>query len=104
MKEILLAYGIPNETVDAIMMLYQNTKSKICSPGGDADFFNITVGVLQGDTLDPYIFIICLNYILRKALEINIELGFILSKIKKSPLSSQQGYWHKTTRMTLLLL
>ena len=80
MKDILLAYGIPQETVDAIMMLYQNTRAMVRSPDGDTDLFNITAGVLQGDTLAPYIFIICLDYVLRKALDSNTELGFTLSK------------------------
>ena len=29
----------------------------------DADFFDIVNGVLQGDTLASYVFIICLNYV-----------------------------------------
>ena len=35
MEQILLAYGLPKETVAAIMILYRNTKMKVCSPGGD---------------------------------------------------------------------
>ena len=51
MKEILIAYGIPGETVNAIMMLYRNTRSMVRSPDGDTDFFDIIAGVLQGDTI-----------------------------------------------------
>ena len=80
MKEILLAYGIPEETVAAIMMLYQNTRSMVRSPDGDTDFFDIIAGVLQGDTLAPYLFIICLDYVLMKALDKNSELGFTLQE------------------------
>ena len=54
----------------------------VCSPDGDTDFFDISAGVLQGDTLAPYIFIICLDYVLRKALDKNNELGFTLAKRK----------------------
>ena len=61
MKEILPAYGIPKVAVDAIMMLYQNTRSMVPSPDGDTKFFYIIAGVLQGDTLAPFIFIICLD-------------------------------------------
>ena len=82
MKEILSAYGIPKETVDAIMIMYQDTQSMVRSPDGDTDFFDISAGVLQGDTLAPYIFIICLDYVLRKALDKNNELGFTLTKQK----------------------
>ena len=46
-EQILLAYGLPKETVTAIMMLYKNTKVKLHSPDGDTDFFDIVAGVLQ---------------------------------------------------------
>ena len=32
MEQILLAYGLPNETVAAITILYRNTKVKVRSP------------------------------------------------------------------------
>ena len=37
MEQILLADGLPKETVAAIMMLYKNTKVKVHSPDGDTD-------------------------------------------------------------------
>ena len=46
MEQILLAYGLPKETVPAVMMLYSNTKMKVCSAGGDTDF-DVGAGVLQ---------------------------------------------------------
>ena len=61
MEQILLAYGLPKETVTAIMMLYRNMKVKVCSPDGDPDFFDIVAGVLKGDTLALYLFLICLD-------------------------------------------
>ena len=65
MEQILLAYGLPRETVAAITILYRNTKVKVRSPDGDTDYFDIVAGVLQGDTLAPYLFIICQDYVLR---------------------------------------
>ena len=47
MKEILIKYGIPEYTVNAIMMLYNNTRSLVRSPYGDTHFVEITNGVLQ---------------------------------------------------------
>ena len=43
------------------MILYWNTKVKVRSPDGDTDYFDIVAGVLQGDTLAPYLLIICLD-------------------------------------------
>ena len=57
MVQILLAYGLPKEIVVAIMMLYRNIKVEVHSLDGDTDYFNIVAGVLQGDTLATYLFI-----------------------------------------------
>ena len=80
MEQILLAYGLPEETVAAIMILYKNTKVKVRSPDGDTDYFDIVAGVLQGDTLAPYLFIICLDYVLRTSIDNIRENGFELTK------------------------
>ena len=80
MKQILLTYGLPKETVAAIMMLYRNTKVKVCSLDGDTDYFDIVAGVLQGDTLALYLFIICLDYMLRTSIDKMKENGFKLTK------------------------
>ena len=51
MEQILLANGIPKETVAAITILYRNTKIKVLSPDGDTEYFDIVAGALQGETL-----------------------------------------------------
>ena len=83
MEQILLAYGIPKETVAAITILYRNTKLKVRSPDGDTEYFDIVAGVLQGDTLAPYLFIICLDNVLRTSIDKIKENGFELTKKKK---------------------
>ena len=79
LEQILLANGLPKETVAAMMMLYRNTKVKVRSPDGDTDYFDIVAGVLQGDTLAPYLFIICLDYVLRMSIDKMKENGFKLT-------------------------
>ena len=59
-------------------MLYQNTRSMIQTPDGDKNFFDISAGVIHGDTLDSCIFIICLDYILRRSIDEKVVLGFTL--------------------------
>ena len=80
MEQILLSYGLPKETVAAITILYRNTKVKVRSPDGNTEYFDIVAGVLQGDTLVPYLFIICLDYVLRTSIDKIKENGFELTK------------------------
>ena len=47
MEQIFLTYGLPKETVSAIMMLYKNTKVKVRFPDREPDYFDIVAGVLH---------------------------------------------------------
>ena len=80
MEQILLAYSLPKETVAAITIFYRSTKVKVQSPDGDTEYFDILAGVLQGDMLAPYLFIICLDYVLRTSIDKIRENGFELTK------------------------
>ena len=80
MEKILLAYGLPKEPVAAITILYRNTKVKVRSPDGDTEYFDIVAWILQGDTLAPYLFIICLDYVLRTSIDKIRENGLELTK------------------------
>ena len=80
MEQTLQAYGLPKETVAAITILYRNTKVKVHSPDGDTEYFDIVAGVLQVDTLAPYLFIICLDYAPRTSIDKIRENGFELTK------------------------
>ena len=52
---------------------------KVRSPDGDTNYFDVVAGVLQGDTLAPYRFIICLDYVLRTSIN-KIKNDFELTK------------------------
>jgi len=69
MLRILRAYAIPAVLVSALADTYTDTKAKVLSPDGKTDVFDITAGVLQGDTLAPFLFIIVLDYALKKAVD-----------------------------------
>ena len=99
MEQILLAYGQPKETVAAIIMLYKNTKVKVCYPDGDTDCFDIVAGVLQGDSLAPYLFIICLDYVLGTSIDKIKDNGFKLAK-KEAEDTPHKQLRTRTTPMT----
>ena len=62
------------------MLFYRNTKVKVRSPDGNTEYFDIVAGVLQGDTLAPYLFIICLEYVLKMSIDKMKDCGFKLTK------------------------
>ena len=53
------------------------------TPDGDTEFFEILAGVLQGDTLAPFLFIIALNYALKEATR-ETHTGFTLTPRQSS--------------------
>lgn len=65
---ILQFYGVPAVLIDTIMDLYRNTTACVRTSHGNSNIFTTTSGVLQGDTLAPLLFIIILDYVLRRAL------------------------------------
>ena len=66
MWQILRHYGIPTKIVDAIKCIYKNSKSIISIENNFSNEIETTAGVLQGDTLAPFLFIIVIDYIMTK--------------------------------------
>ena len=81
------------------MMLYKNTKVKVPSRDGDADYFNIVEGVLQGDILAPYLLIICQDYVHKTSIGHMKDNEFKLTK-KKTEDTPHKELWTRTTLMT----
>ena len=67
MFAVLRHYGIPQTLVNAIQVLYSNSSSAVMVDGGISEPFDVTTGVLQGDVLAPFLFIILVDYLLDKA-------------------------------------
>ena len=82
------------------MILYRNTKVKVRSPDGDTEYFDIVAGVLEEDTLAPYLFIICLDYVLGASIDKIRENGFELKKKRKPEGTPQKQLPTPTTPMT----
>lgn len=78
MFAILKSYGVHERMLQLIISIYEKTMAKVTSPDGDTLLFKILAGIMQGDTLAPYLFIIVLDYALCQALEGKDDLGFTL--------------------------
>uniref|UniRef100_A0A1I8HW19 Integrase catalytic domain-containing protein n=1 Tax=Macrostomum lignano TaxID=282301 RepID=A0A1I8HW19_9PLAT len=58
LPHVLRAYNVPQQLISAIMALYQDTTAAVATPDGPSDLFSTTSGVLQGDTLAPFLFVL----------------------------------------------
>jgi hypothetical protein len=76
-ENILIAYDVPKEIVDAVMSVYYGAKAAVKYDGSISEYFDLGVGVLQGDTLAPYLFVIVLDWVMRNAIP-DESLGFTL--------------------------
>ena len=68
MLEILAAYGIQSTIINEITLFYDNTKARSITHDDETELFKMSKGVLQGDTLTPFLFIISLDYVIRQVI------------------------------------
>ena len=73
MLEILRKYGVPRKIVDAIRKFNESTFASVSSPDGEINSFQIQAGVLQGDTLAPFFFVLIVDYAMRQAIDGHVE-------------------------------
>ena len=63
------------------MCLYESITARILTPDGPSENFDVTAGVLQGDTPAPYLFVIVFDYIMRNAVqEVGENIGFTVNR------------------------
>ena len=91
LTKILKAYGIPEILVELIAEMYTGTMAKVITADGITEAFDILAGVLQGDTLAPYLFIIVIDYIMTVAIDDeDSEYGFTLRPARSRRIGSQK--------------
>ena len=84
MFQILKLYGIPGDIIEAIKIFYTDTSATVLSPDGETPLFNICAGILQGDTLAPFLFILVVDYILRVSVDKINDNGLEIQPRKSS--------------------
>lgn len=72
---ILLYYGIPEETVQAIAIMYNNPSSFVQGMDGPTKTFLTTAAILKRDSVAPYLFVIVVDYVLRQSVDTMKEKG-----------------------------
>ena len=80
MFAILRHYGVPSKIVKAIR-LYDDSYSQVFISGQLSEKFQINTGVLQGDVLAPFLFVIVIDYISKVSQK---DFGFLALERKSS--------------------
>ena len=76
---ILRSYNVPPRLISAVMAMHSNTTAAVVTQDGLSDFFSSSSGVLQGDSLAPFLFILVLDWVLRTGLPDSND-GFLLRR------------------------
>lgn len=77
---ILHNYGIPEQTVKAIAIMYENPTNFVQSRDGPTKEFPTTAGILQGDTLAPFLFVIVVDCALRQSVDTIRDKGLVVRR------------------------
>lgn len=73
------AFGIPNQIIKTIMMLYKDTKAIVRSLDNDTDPFEAYSKVIYLSHFSSYY--VCLDYVLQTSLNIHNEIGFKIKNL-----------------------
>jgi exonuclease III len=79
LSKILAAYKVHARLVRGILALYEDTSAAVLTSDGLTDEFDTSSGVLQGDTLAPFLFVLLLDWVLRVAIPDDTN-GFLLAR------------------------
>ena len=91
MFSVLRHYGIPKAVVSAFQVPYTNSSSAVMVDGGISESFDVTTGVLQGDALAPFLFIILVDHLLGKACEADSGVVTHPRQSRRYPAKSLNG-------------
>ena len=83
MWKILSHYGVPERLIKAIKCLYDNSTSCVRIDNRLSEPFNTSTGVLQGDTLAPFLFVIVLDFVMSS---VPNDFGFVTDITKPEKL------------------
>ena len=99
MWKILRHYGIPEKIVNAMQCLYETSTSSVQLNGQLSEPLNVNSGVLQGDTLAQFLFIVVLDFILHNRLQIcNLLPSARSPQTRKTHVSKIHHQYHQSPR------
>ena len=65
----MASFMVPPEFIEVVMNCYNGHVQRVPMPDGSFESYTMTTGVLQGDTLAPFLFVLLLDSILTEAMD-----------------------------------
>ena len=78
---VLSKHGVSEPLIANVVQIYIGTSAVVATAQGNTEEFSTISGVLQGDTLAPFLFITLLDYVLRETPFDNID-GFTITHLR----------------------
>ena len=76
LRESLQSWLVPDNMINAILQCYSNHTVVIKLPSGDVSY-TVETGVLQGDTLAPYLFVLLLDSVMHASIDPTLGLPLV---------------------------
>jgi len=89
MWSILRSYRIPDKIIAAIKAVYVHSKAQARTSDGLSGPFEFLAGVKQGCCLSPFLFLIMIDFVMRRAVDTAPELGVQTVKRRSSRYPAQ---------------
>uniref|UniRef100_A0A914VWQ7 Reverse transcriptase domain-containing protein n=1 Tax=Plectus sambesii TaxID=2011161 RepID=A0A914VWQ7_9BILA len=67
---IVATYGIPDRFINIFKNLYEGSSCCVKMDDGTTDFFTIETGVRQGCVLSPFLFLLVMDFVLKRSMDI----------------------------------
>uniref|UniRef100_A0A914WQC5 Reverse transcriptase domain-containing protein n=1 Tax=Plectus sambesii TaxID=2011161 RepID=A0A914WQC5_9BILA len=67
---IVATYGIPDRFINIFKNLYEGSSCCVKTDDGTTDFFTIETGVRQGCVLSPFLFLLVMDFVLKRSMDI----------------------------------
>jgi len=77
--QILKYSGIPDRFINIFKALYDNSSCCVKTASGYTEFFEIVSGVRQGCILSPFLFVIVIDFVMRRTMD-KLEYGVVWQK------------------------
>ncbi|XP_061176180.1 uncharacterized protein LOC133185137 [Saccostrea echinata] len=66
---IMKFYGIPDKLVRMVKLLYDSFQCAVLEDGEESDWFRVTTGVKQGCTMSGFLFLLVIDFVMRRTTE-----------------------------------